>query len=99
MNPKQMVRQMQEMQEKMVRELDAMRIEGSAGGGIVTATVNGQKDLIAVRMSKEAITPDDPEMLQDLIVAAVSEAARKAGEVQQEKLLGLTGGLKIPGLF
>ena len=99
MNPKQMMRQMQEMQEKLTREMEALRVEGTAGGGIVTATVNGQKALLALRISPEAITPDDPEMLQDLIVAAVNEASRKADEALREQLGGLTGGMKIPGLF
>ena len=99
MNPKQMMRQMQEMQEKMVREMEALRVDGSAGGGVVTATMNGQKSLLAMKISDEAITPADPEMLQDLIVAAVNEASRKVDEALQERLGGLTGGLRIPGLL
>ena len=99
MNPKQLMRQMQQMQEKLTREMEALRVEGSAGGGVVTATLNGQKALLAIKISPEAITPDDPEMLQDLVVAAVNEAARKVDEALQDQLGGLTGGLKIPGLF
>ena len=99
MNPKQLMRQFQDMQEKMAREMDAMRVEGSAGGGVVVATMNGQKALLAIRIAPEAITPDDPEMLQDLVVAAVGEAARKVEDELSQKLGGMTGGLKIPGLF
>jgi DNA-binding YbaB/EbfC family protein len=98
-NPKQMMRQMQEMQDRLTRNMDAMRIEGSAGGGVVVATLNGQKSLLSIKIAPEAITPDDPEMLQDLVVAAVGEAARKVDEALQEQLGGLTGGMKIPGLF
>jgi len=98
-NPKQLMRQFQDMQEKMAREMDAMRVEGSAGGGVVVATMNGQKALLAIRIAPEAITPDDPEMLQDLVVAAVGEAVRKVEEELSQKLGGMTGGLKIPGLF
>jgi hypothetical protein len=93
------MRQFQDMQEKMTREMDAMRVEGSAGGGVVVATMNGQKALLAIRIASEAITPDDPEMLQDLVVAAVGEAARKVDDALSQKLGGMTGGLKIPGLF
>ena len=93
MNPKQLMRQMQEMQEKVTREMEALRVEGSAGGGIVTATLNGQKALLAIRIAKEAITPEDPEMLQDLVVAAVNEASRKVDEALQAQLGGLTGGV------
>ena len=99
MNPKQMMRQMQEMQEKLTREMEALRVEGSAGGGVVTATLNGQKALLAITIAPEAATPDDTEMLQDLILAAVNEASRKVDEALQTQLGGLAGGLKIPGLF
>ena len=99
MNPKQIMRQMQEMQEKLTRDMDTMRVEGSAGGGIVTAVLNGQKALLSLHISPDAITPDDPEMLQDLVVAAVNDASRKVDESLKEQIGGLTGGLKIPGLF
>jgi len=98
-NPKQLMRQMQEMQEKLGRDMEALRVEGSAGGGVVVATMNGHKALLSIQIGPEAVTPDDIEMLQDLIVAAVGEAARKAEEAMNDRLGGLTGGLKIPGLF
>ena len=99
MNPKQLMRQMQEMQDRLTKSMEELRVEGSSGGGVVTATLNGQKALLAIKIAPEAITPDDPEMLQDLVVAAVGEAARKVDEALQEQLGGLTGGMKIPGLF
>lgn len=99
MNPKQLMRQMQEMQEKLTRDMEALRVEGSSGGGIVTATLSGQKSLVALKIAPEAITPDDPEMLQDLIVAAVNDASRKVDEALKDQIGGLTSGLKIPGLF
>ena len=99
MNPKQLMRQVQQMQEQMTREMDALRVEGSAGGGIVVATMNGQKALLSIKIAPEAITPEDPEMLQDLVVAAVGLAARKVDEAMSDRLGGLTGGMKIPGLF
>jgi DNA polymerase-3 subunit gamma/tau len=98
-NPKQLMRQMQEMQEKLTRDMDAMRIEGSSGGGVVTAVLNGQKALVSLRIAPEAVTPDDVEMLQDLVVAAVNDASRKVDEAVKDQIGGLTGGLKIPGLF
>ena len=99
MNPKQLMRQMQEMQEKLARDMEALRIEGTAGGGVVVATMNGHMGLLSIRIAPEAVTPDDIEMLQDLIVAAVGEASRKADEAMNDRLGGLTGGMKIPGLF
>ena len=99
MNPKQLMRQMQEMQEKLTRDMDAMRVEGSSGGGVVTAVLNGQKALMSLKIAPEAVTPDDVEMLQDLVVAAVNDATRKVDEALKEQIGGLTGGLKIPGLF
>lgn len=99
MNPKQLMRQVQEMQEKLARDMEALRVEGSAGGGVVIATLNGQKQLLALRIAPEAITPDDAEMLQDLVVAAVGDAARKVDEEVGQRLGGLAGGMKIPGLF
>jgi hypothetical protein len=98
-NPKKLMRQVQEMQDKLARDLEALRVEGSAGGGVVVATLNGQKQLLALRIAREAITPDDPEMLQDLIVAAVGEAGRMVDEEMGDRLGGLAGGMGIPGLF
>ena len=99
MNPKQLMKQVQQMQETMQRRMQELRVEGTAGGGMVKATMNGSKDLLAVVIDKEAVDPNDVEMLQDLVVAAVNEAARKVDEEMQSSLGAMTGGMKIPGLF
>ena len=96
MNPKQlqkMLRQAQEMQERLGQQMDELAIEGSSGGGMVTVVIDGKKNLRSVRIKPEAVDPDDVEMLQDLIVAAVHDAARKADAVLSSQLGGLTGGL------
>jgi DNA-binding YbaB/EbfC family protein len=92
--------------EKMQRDLEAtqqalaeMRFEATAGGGVVTAVANGAGELIDLQISPEAVDPNDVEMLQDLVLAAVREALEKGRATQEEKLGGLTGGLNIPGLF
>lgn len=99
MNPKQLMKQVQQMQEQMQQRMSELRVEGTAGGGMVKATMNGSKELLAVAIDKEAVDPNDVEMLQDLVVAAVNEAARKVDEEMQSSLGAMTGGMKIPGLF
>jgi nucleoid-associated protein EbfC len=99
MNPKQLMKQVQQMQVQMQQRMTELRVEGSAGGGMVKATMNGQKELLAVSIEKEAVDPNDVDMLQDLVVAAVNEAARKVDEEMQSQLGAMTGGMKIPGLF
>jgi len=99
MNPKQLMKQVQQMQEQMQQRMQELRVEGSAGGGMVKATMSGSKDLISVVIDKEAVDPNDVEMLQDLVVAAVNEASRKVDEEMQSSLGAMTGGMKIPGLF
>ncbi|PYQ59295.1 MAG: YbaB/EbfC family nucleoid-associated protein [Acidobacteria bacterium] len=99
MNPKQLMKQVQQMQEQMQQRMSELRVEGSAGGGMVKATMNGQKELLGVTIDKEAVDPNDVEMLQDLVVAAVNEASRKVDEEMQGQLGAMTGGMKIPGLF
>ena len=99
MNPKQLMKQVQQMQAQMQQRMAELRVEGSAGGGMVKATMNGQKELLAVSIEKEAVDPNDVEMLQDLVVAAVNEAARKVDEEMQGQIGAMTGGMKIPGLF
>ena len=98
---KQLMQQMEKLQRDMAEaqsELAALRVEASAGGGVVTAVANGQGELIELRISPEAVDPNDVEMLQDLILAAVREALEKGREAQEEKMGGITGGLGIPGL-
>jgi DNA-binding YbaB/EbfC family protein len=99
MNPKQLMKQVQQMQETMQRRRQELRVEGTAGGGMVKATMNGSKELLGVVIDKEAVDPNDVEMLQDLVVAAVNEAARKVDEEMQSSLGAMTGGMNIPGLF
>ena len=99
MNPKKMMQQVQQMQEQMQRQMAELRVEGSAGGGMVKATMDGAKNLLGVVIEKDAVDPNDVEMLQDLVVAAVNEAARKVDEAMQDQIGAMTGGMKIPGLF
>ena len=99
MNPKQLMKQVQQMQEQMQQRMGELRVEGSAGGGMVKATMDGHKNLLSVSIDKEAVDPNDVEMLQDLVVAAVNEASRKVDEEMQGQLGAMTGGMKIPGLF
>jgi hypothetical protein len=99
---RQLMGQMQQLQEDLKSaqaELAELRIEASAGGGAVTAVANGAGELLELRISPEAVDPQDVEMLQDLIIAAVRESLEKARKVQEERLGGLTGGLGLPGLF
>ena len=98
MNIGKMMKDLQKMQSKLQEEMEALEIEASAGGGIVTARMSGKKELLSLKLAAEAITPDDPELLEDLIVAAVNEAGRKVDQELQQMTQGLTGGLNIPGL-
>jgi DNA-binding YbaB/EbfC family protein len=86
------------MQAKLQEQMDELEVESSAGGGVVTARMNGKKELLALKLSPEAITPDDPELLEDLVIAAVNEASRKVDDELQELTQGMAGGMKIPGL-
>ena len=99
MNPKQLMKQVQQMQAQMQQRMAELRVEGSAGGGMVKATMNGNKEVLSVSIDKEAVDPNDVEMLQDLVVAAVNEAARKVDEEMQGQIGAMTGGMKLPGMF
>ena len=95
------MRQAQELQSKLAKaqeELSNITLEASSGGGVVKVTINGQQKIQSVKISPEVINPDDVELLEDLILTAVSEAITKSQEAAAEHLGGLTGGLKIPGL-
>jgi DNA-binding YbaB/EbfC family protein len=95
------MRQAQELQAKLAKaqeELAEAKIEASSGGGAVTVTVNGQQQVLSVKISPEAIEPDDVEMLEDLVLAAVNEALTKSQEMAAKRMGKLTGGLNIPGL-
>ena len=96
-----MMKQLQQMQAKIQeaqRQLDEMTFEASAGGGAVHVTVNARPELTSVTVKPEVVDPDDVEMLQDLILAAVNEALEKMRAGQAQQLSGLTGGLNVPGL-
>jgi DNA-binding YbaB/EbfC family protein len=97
MNIKQIMRQAQQMQEQMQEKMAALRVEGSSGGGMVTVEMSGSKEVLSVKIEKDAVDPDDVDMLQDLVMAAVNEAGRKVDEAMQSQIGGLTGGMKIPG--
>ena len=96
----QMMRQLQEMQADMQRaqqELAEAEVQGTAGGGMVTVTATGSGEIKAVKIDPKAVDPEDVEMLEDLVVAAIADAKRAADTMQQSKLGGLTQGLNLPG--
>jgi DNA-binding YbaB/EbfC family protein len=97
-----MFKQVQKMQAQMSlmqEELGNETVEGSSGGGMVTARVNGHGDLVSLSISKEVVDPGDVEMLEDLVLSAVKEALRLSRELAEKRMGSLTGGLNIPGLF
>ncbi len=98
-NLQKMLKTAKEMQEKLQKELAEMRVDGSSGGGMVTVTVDGAKNLISIQIDPEVVNKEDIEMLQDLIIAAFNDAGAKVDERLSEKLGALGPGLKIPGLF
>lgn len=98
MNIQNMMKQAQEMQQRMQKQMSEMRVEATSGGGMVTVTLSGTKQLQAIRIDPEVVSKDDVEMLQDLIVAAINDAQRKIDDELGKQMSGLMGGLKIPGL-
>ena len=95
----QMMKQAQQMQERLQQQMAEARVEGNAGGGMVTVVVNGAKQVQSLKIDPEVVIKEDVEMLQDLIVAAINDAQRKADEEMATKMGGmLPPGLKIPGL-
>ena len=97
MNIQKLMKQAQQMQEKLLQEQGDLVVEASVGGGMVAVKMNGHKQLLGVTIDSEVLDPDDPSMVSDLVIAAVNEAGRMVDEELQQKLGGLTGGL--PGLF
>ncbi len=98
----QMQRQVQQMQmqmEKMQEELGNTMVEGSAGGGAVVVTMNGQRDVQAVKINPDVVDPEDVEILQDMILAAITDAGKKAQELAEERMGPLMGGMKMPGMM
>jgi len=94
----QIMKQVQQMQEQLQKQLDELLVEASAGGGMVSVKMNGQKQLVAVQIDREVIASADIEMLQDLVMAAVNEATRKVDEQLANRVGNLTSGLNLPGL-
>jgi len=98
MNIQKMMQQAQQMQERLHKQMADMRIEGASGGGMVTVTVSGHKQLQQIKIDPEVVSKDDVEMLQDLIVAALSDAHRKVDEALASQMQGMMGGLRLPGM-
>jgi DNA-binding YbaB/EbfC family protein len=97
-----LMKQAQQMQQKMMKlqeEIAQKTLDASVGGGMVTVTVNGKSEVLRIKIEPQVVDPNDVEMLEDLIVAGVNEALRKAQEMMAEEMSKLTGGLKIPGLL
>lgn len=102
MNLQEMMRQAQKMKaklEKVQEEVGARTVEGSAGGGMVVVTANGKQEILSVKIAKEVVSPDDIEMLQDLVVAASNQALSRAQEMMKEEMAKVTGGMGVPGMF
>jgi DNA-binding YbaB/EbfC family protein len=99
MNIQQMMQQAKEMQDRLQKQMADMRVEATAGGGMVTVVLSGNKQLQSIKIDPEVVSKDDVEMLQDLIAAAINDANRKVDEQLGQSMSGLMGGLKIPGLF
>jgi DNA-binding YbaB/EbfC family protein len=98
-NIQEMMKQAQQMQERLQREMAGVRVEGNAGGGMVTVQVNGAKQLQSITIDPEVVSKEDVGMLQDLIVAAMNDAHRKAEEAMAQKMGGmLPPGMKLPGM-
>lgn len=96
------MKQAQQMQQRIARvqqELEGREVEATAGGGMVTAVVSGKMQLIDLKIEKDVVDPEDLEMLQDLVTAAVNEALKKSQEMMQQEMGKVTGGMNMPGLF
>ena len=98
MNIQKMMQQAQQMQEKLQQQLKQTKVEATAGGGMVTVVMNGVKEIQSLTIDPEVVSPNDVEMLQDLIVAAITDAQRRADDLVSQQMGGMMGGLKIPGL-
>ena len=101
-NMNSVMKQAQKMQEEMERvqaELEDKTVEATAGGGVIEVVANGKKELVSIKIKPEAVDPDDVETLEDLVMAAVNEAIKKADDMMTEGMSAVTGGINIPGLF
>jgi len=102
MNINKLMKQAQQMQAKMAKmqeELEEKTVEVSAGGGVVKVVINGKQEFLDIKIDPEAVDPDDVDMLEDLVLAAVNEALRKVQDMIQEEMSRITGGMNIPGMF
>ncbi len=99
MNIQQMMKQAQQMQERLQKQMADMRVEATSGGGMVTVVINGLKQIQSLKIDPEVVSKDDVEMLQDLILAAINDAQRKAEDELNRSVGGMMGGMKIPGMF
>ena len=98
-NMMKQVKKMQEEMEKAQADIEEKEFQSTSGGGVVSATVNGKKEVLSIKIDKDVIDPEDSEMLEDLVVAAVNDALKKADEYSNQSMGKLTGGLNIPGLM
>jgi DNA-binding YbaB/EbfC family protein len=98
MNIQQMMKQAQQMQARMQKQMEEMRVEATAGGGMVTVVMNGAKQVQSIKIDPEAVSKEDVEMLQDLILAALNDAHHKVEEGLQQSMSGMMGGMKLPGM-
>lgn len=98
MNIQNMMKQAQEMQERLQKQMSELSVQATAGGGMVSVTVNGHKHLLNITIDPEVVSKDDVGMLEDLIVAAINDAHRKVDEAMKQQMGGLLGGLGLPGL-
>ncbi len=99
---KRMIKQAQQLQkrmEQMQEEMETLTVEGSAGGGAVTAIVTGKMHVLSITIDPDVVDPEDVELLQDMVLAAVNDGLRRAEETVSKQMAALTGGLKIPGLM
>jgi hypothetical protein len=97
-----MMKQAQKMQAKIMKiqeEMGERSVEAASGGGMVTVTANGKQEILSIRIEPEVVDPEDVEMLQDLVAAAVNEALKKAQEMMAEEMAKVTGGMNLPGLM
>jgi len=99
MNIQQMMKQAQQMQDRLQKQMADLRVEATAGGGMVTVEMSGHKHVLSLKLDPEVVSKDDVEMLQDLIVAAINDAQRKVDDAMQQQVGGMMGGMKIPGMF
>lgn len=101
-NMNQMMQQVKKMQKEMEKAQEALKektVQGTAGGGAITITANGQKEILSVEIKPEAVDPDDIEMLQDLVLTAINDTLKQVDELINKDMGRFTGGLNIPGLF